>query len=389
MNTVIRSVEAFAIAIPRDTPYLGPLEPGVQVTGKGYFVRPGNHSVYSVRDQSVLVRITTGDGTVGWGECVGFVAPQAPQVLVREILGPFLIGRDVEEAPALYREMYDLMRVRGFFGGYFHDAIAAVDIALWDARARAHGLPLGSLLGGDPTRPITAYVSGLPCATLAERVKLACSWRDKGFPAVKFATAVAHGGPIEEMRQLRAALGPAMDILCDMHWKFTASEAIALIDGMNAHRLTLAEAPCVPEDVDGQARVAAAVRCPVALGEELRTVYEYLPRFERRCMGIIQPEMGRTGITAFMEIATLARAFHVRIMPHASIGIGIFQAASLHASCAVPGLVMHEYQHSIFDKNLACLNGDMRCAAGAYRLPTGAGLGVEPAASWERFIIQD
>lgn len=377
MDTAIASVDAFIVSLPREVPYLGPLEPGVRVSERGYFVRPGNRSIYSTRDQSVLVRVTTADGAVGWGECVAFVAPEAPHAILREILGPFVLGRDVHEVAGLYREMYDLMRVRGYFGGFYHDAIAALDIALWDARARSLGLPLWQLLGGSGA-PIRAYVSGLPCATLAERVELARTWKDRGFSAVKFATAVAHGGPVEEMRQLRAALGPNSEILCDMHWKFTAPEAIALIDGMHQHRLTLAEAPCAPEDVAGQARVAEAVRCPVGLGEELRTVYEYLPRFERRCMGVIQPEMGRTGITSFLEICTLARAFHVRVMPHASIGVGLFQAASLHASSAVTGLAMHEYQHSIFDTNLAWLDGDMSCQAGAYRLPSGPGLGVVP-----------
>ena len=124
---------------------------------------------------------------------------------------------------------------------------------------------------------------------------------------------------------------------------------------------------------------SAAVTCPVGIGEELRTSFEYLPRFERRAIGVIQPEMGRTGITSFMEIAALGRAFHVKVMPHASIGIGLFQAASLHASAVLPHLEMHEYQHSIFDKNLQYITGDMSCEAGMFTVPSGPGLGVAPA----------
>ena len=174
-------------------------------------------------------------------------------------------------------------------------------------------------------------------------------------------------------------LGPSATILCDMHWKHTAAEAIRLIQEMQHWNLAVAEAPCHPEDIEGQALVARGVAVPVGLGEELRTVFEFLPRFERRCMGVIQPEMGRTGVTAFMEICTLARAFHVAVMPHASIGIGLFQAASLHASAVLPHLQMHEYQHSIFDKNLKYIVGDMRCAEGRFFLPTGPGLGVVPS----------
>ena len=79
---------------------------------------------------------------------------------------------------------------------------------------------------------------------------------------------------------------------------------------------------------------------PLALGEEWRTVYEVRPRLERRSMSILQPEMGHTGISQFMQIARMANAFHVKVIPHASIGIGIYQAASLHAAAALPNCPM-------------------------------------------------
>jgi L-alanine-DL-glutamate epimerase-like enolase superfamily enzyme len=374
----IRQVQAFAIAIPRDEPYLGALEPGVTVSKHGYFVRPGNRSIYSIHDQSVLVKLTTEDGVVGWGECVAFVAPEANVAIIEKILAPFVTGRDVRDPAVLYHDMYNLMRVRGFFGGYYHDSIAAVDIAIWDAFARSLDQPLCRVLGGQRHATLPAYVSGLPKPTLEERLRLAQQWQERGFSAFKFASAVSHEGTAREMSALRAELGPEAAILCDMHWKHTAPAAIKLIRQMDEHDLAVAEAPCQPEDIEGQAQVAAAVGCPVGIGEELRTVYEYRPRFEKRCMGVIQPEIGRTGVTSFMEICHLSRTFHTNVMPHASIGIGIFQAASLHASATLPNLVYHEYQHSIFDKNLRFLTGDMSCAAGAFTLPQGPGLGVMP-----------
>lgn len=133
-----------------------------------------------------------------------------------------------------------------------------------------------------------------------------------------------------------------------------------------------------PEDIKGQAMVVRSVKTQVAIGEELRTVYEYRPRFEGTCMHVIQPEMGRTGITSFWNICQMALAFNNTVVPHASIGIGIFQAASLQVSAALSNLVYHEYQHSIFDENLKYLKGNMKCEAGFYHLPDGPGLGVEP-----------
>ena len=109
--------------------------------------------------------------------------------------------------------------------------------------------------------------------------------------------------------------------------------------------------------------MGASIKVPLVLGEEWRTVYEVRPRLERRAMSIIQPEMGHTGISQFMQIGRLANAFHVKVIPHASIGIGIgiFQAASLHAAAALPNCPMHEYQHSVFDRSLQFVTSTMRC----------------------------
>lgn len=378
MPDLIQSVEAFPLTLPREVPYLGAIEPGVRITSNGLFVRPGNGTVYSLHEHCVLVKVTTNSGLVGWGEAVAVVAPTIVATVIRDLVGPLVVGRDPEHVVAIYHDLYDALRVRGFFGGFYHDALAALDIALWDAKGKLLGRPIHSLLGGARLERLPCYVSGLPESTLASRVSLALAWQGRGFNAFKFAAAVSHEGIVEEMRALRGALGPSARILVDLHWKFTPGHAIKLITELERHDLHVAEAPLRPEDVGGLARVARAVRTPVAIGEELRTVHEFRPRFEAGAMDVIQPEMGRTGLTAFWQIGQLAHAWNCEIMPHASIGIGVFQAASLHASAALTGFTLHEYQHSIFDKNLALITGDMRCEAGFFHLPTGPGLGVEP-----------
>jgi L-alanine-DL-glutamate epimerase-like enolase superfamily enzyme len=387
MSDHIARVEVFPLRIPRDVPYLGPLESNVKVNEKGCFVRPGNRTVYSVSDHSVLVKLTSASGATGWGECVSVVAPQVAATVIGELLGPLLLGRDPLDSTAIFEDLYDAMRVRGYFGGFYVDALAALDIAVWDLKGKLAGLPVCKMLGGRRHDRIPAYVSGLPAPTLEQRVEIACFWSGRGFPAVKFAAVVADQGEYREMRRLREALGPGVKILVDLHWRYTAAEAIHLIRQLEEFDLYLAEAPVHAEDIEGQAEVARAIRTPVGLGEELRTAYEFLPRFLKRCMDVVQPEMGRTGITSFAEICTAAKMFHCRVMPHASIGIGIFQAASLHASATLPHLVFHEYQHSIFDRNLRFLAGNMTCANGFFTLPEGPGLGVEPISEVFRYSI--
>ncbi len=382
----ITRVESFIVSIPRDTPYLGPLGPGESINARGYLVRQGNRSIYPATDMSVLVKVTAEDGTVGWGEGWGLVAPEAVTAIVDDIFGPLLLGRDPRDPVVLQEDLYDLMRVRGFFGGHYVDAIAAVDIAVWDLYGKLVGQPVVKLLGGQRHARLPAYVSGLPAATLPARLALARDFVARGFDAFKFHSAVSFDGIVEEMRVLREGLGPQVKLMVDLHWKFTAQQAIQLADELAPYRPYFIEAPCAAEDIEGQAHVGRSIRMPLALGEEWRTVHEYLPRMERRAMSIVQPEMGHTGISQFMQIARMANAFHMQVIPHASIGIGIFQAASLHAAAALQNCPMHEYQHSVFDRNLRYVHTRMRCEAGAFQLPEGPGLGIEPADTVWQFL---
>ena len=382
----IDSVETFIISIPRETPYLGPLGPGESINARGYLVRRGNRAIYPSTDMSVLIKVSAADGTVGWGETYGIIAPDAVTSIIDDVLGPYVTGRDPRDVTVIQEDIYDLMRIRGFFGGFYVDAMAGLDIAIWDLLGKLLGQPVVKLLGGQRQASIPAYVSGLPGATLDERLALARSFQAQGYSAFKIHTAVSFDGIVREMQVLRDGLGPDVQLMLDLHWKFTAHEALQLIDRLAPLRPMFIEAPCQPEDIEGQALVAQQARVPIALGEELRTVFEYRPRFERRAMSIVQPEMGHTGISQFLQIGRMANAFHMQVIPHASIGMGIYQAASLHAAAALPNVPMHEYQHSVLDRNLQYMRTSMVCAGGRFELPTGPGLGIEPGEALWQFL---
>jgi L-alanine-DL-glutamate epimerase-like enolase superfamily enzyme len=379
MPARIAAVECWIVTLPRDVPYLGPAGPGDRVTPGGYLVRAGNRTVYPTVDRSVLVRLSADDGSVGWGETYGIVAPRAVTEIVTDVLGPQLLGRDPREPAVIHEDLYDLMRVRNGSGGLWGDALAALDIAVWDLLGHQTGLSLAQLLGGRRHACLPAYASGLPGATLDDRVRLALGLQARGFDAVKYAAVVSQEGIVEEMAALRGALGPKARLMVDLHWKFGAAQALALAQRLAPFDPLFIEAPCAPEDLDGQARVGAASPVPVALGEEWHSVHEALPRFERRAMAIVQPEMAHTGVTEFAQIGRLAQAFHLQVMPHATIGVGLFLAASLQTAAALPCTTMHEYQHSVFDRHLPLLRTTMRCEAGAYTVPEGPGIGAEPA----------
>ena len=387
---IVASVRAIVVSIPRDVPYLGPLGPGETVNARGYFVRRSNRTIYPTTDRSIILRIDAEDGNVGWGETYGIVAPAAVVAIVDDVLAPLLVGRtvdDVHAVAALWGELYALMRVRGHWSGFFTDALAAVDIALWDLAGKAAGRSVAELLGGVRQPRIRAYASGLPRASLAERVMLAESLVREGYEGVKFAAAVSHEGIVEEMRALRSALGPSTDIMVDLHWKFPPTEAITLIRSLEAYDPYFVEAPCAPEDIDGQADIARNVNAAIAGGEEWSTVHQAAPRFAHRCVAVVQPEVAHTGISQFVAIVALARERGIRVIPHATIGVGIFHAASLQVAATIEKLPYHEHQHSIFAGNLRFIETRMRVADGAFELPGGPGLGVEPKETlWEHAV---
>lgn len=387
MTDRIKSVEAFAIKIPRDVPYLGPLGELVP-NEKGYFIRPRNKTIYSIHDHSMVIKITTEDGVTGWGEALSPVSPQVSKKVIEDLLGPLTVGRDPQDVVAIYENLYDTMRVRGYYGGFFGDALAAIDIAVWDIKGKQLGQPICKILGGKQRDKIPAYVSGLPKATVEERAEYAKEWIDKGYHAVKFAAAVANDGEVKEMSTIRKVIGEGHKILADLHWRFNALEAISLIDRLCEYDLYLAEAPVHPQDIEGQALVAARARTSIGIGEELRNKFEFRERFEKRCMNVIQPEMGRLGISAFWDVCRMAGAYHCRVMPHASIGVGLFQAASLQVSAAVQDLPFHEYQHSTFGASVRFLKGNMRCEKGFFTLPDAPGLGVEPMEELFKYVME-
>ncbi len=380
----ISAISVFSVRIPQDEGYLGEPGPGESINSRGYLVRRGNRTIYPVQMRSVVVRVALASGQEGWGETYGLVAPKVIQALVEDVIEPMIAGRSPFEVQAIWNDLYDLMRVRGYTGGFWLDALAAVDIALWDLIGKLTGQPLHQLLGGRHRDRIPAYVSGLPRPTLDARVELARGFVDRGFRAVKIAAVVSYDGVEREIEALRAALGTEVALMVDCHWMYAPAEAIALAARLAPYDVYFLEAPCKTEDVAGLAEVAARSSIPVAAGEEWRTVFDARARVEARAVSIVQPEMGHTGITQFQRIATYAQAHHARIVPHATIGAGLFLAASLHASATLQALPWHEYQHSLFHNAATLLDEALRCEDGFYDLPTGPGLGVVPNARfWE------
>ncbi len=375
----VSEIQIYLVDLSQDQPYLGALREGEVVNEAGYFVRKGNRTVYPRKNRSLVVKIVTRDGVIGWGETYGLVAPLATAAIISDLLTGFVVGRVPNEVEAIHDDLYDLMRVRGYTGGFYLDALAAIDIALWDIRGKIQNLPLHQILGPSQRSLIPAYVSGLPKPTLPERLELAKEWQSLGFDAFKFALPVADDGALAELRALRLTLGDAARIAVDLHWSLTEDTAVQLAADLQPFDPWFLEAPVPTEEIGTLRRVFERTESRIAVGEEWRTYYDAQLRIERQACHIVQPEMGHTGITQFLRIARLAEAHQLSIIPHATIGSGIFLAASLQASAVLTDIEGHEFQHSIFGPFRHFTGDALTCEAGNYSLPNGPGLGVEPS----------
>ena len=371
----ISKVEVMPVRIKREEAYLGSLPDSAN--SQAYFLRPPYRALYSAYFETAFVKLTTDEGLNGWGEALAPVAPETVQIIVEQLLAPALIGRDPLDGNVLWNVMYDLMRERGYYGGFMLDAISACDTALWDLRGKILSQPVYQLLGGAYRNSVPCYVSGLPKPSAEERVELALSFVEQGFHAFKLAAGHGVRADAHSIKALRDALGDEATLLLDAHWVYDLDDAVRLGKQLEELEVGFFEAPINPEDIESHTQLASAIAIPVAIGETERTRYQFRPWLMQKAADILQPDVGRAGISEVFKIATMAEAFNVRMAPHLSVGLGVCIAASLHVAAAIPNLYLLEYQPPVFEIANAFLMEPLTCTDGHYELPIGAGLGVE------------
>lgn len=369
----IDTIETFALKVPADTPYLG--QPPEAVPGE-YFVRPPWSSLYSDRYETVLVRVVAEDGTEGWGEALAPVGPTIVAGIIDVLLAPMLIGRDAATPRANWYFLRSLMRERGHLVGHQADALAAVDIALWDLCGRITDRRVVDLLGGAMRESIPVYVSGLPRDTDEARAELARELVRQGAHSFKLHLGLGVARDLAIFDVVRDA-APDARIGVDAHWAYSVAEAAALCAGLEERGGWFVEAPLSPEDIAGHADLSARTRLPLAIGETLRSRYEFAAWLDARALAIAQPDVARTGITEAMAVSELCSTREVALAPHHSTGLGVSLAAGLQLSAAVEQLVAFEYQPTSVALSELRLGTRTDHDAGTIALPAGAGLGVE------------
>lgn len=333
--------------------------------------------LYSTRFETALIRITLDSGLIGWGESQAPVAPEVACTIIDRILKPVLTGSQfegrVDEIESLWWLMYSAMRVRGQTGGFMLDAIAGVDLALWDLAGKIAGNPVSRLIAADPRSSVPAYLSGLPGGSAAG----VRPWLDHGFCHVKIFHDSSEQRLFDNIDAVQAMLPAAGAVAVDGLWRLAPESATAFAGKLEARDALWLEAPLPPESAPDHAVLARSTPVPIAIGESCRTLFELQPFFDLCAMKIVQPDLGRTGITEALRIARAARERGVKVIPHVSIAMGPQIAAAIHFAAAVPDCVMLEFNPNVIETANRYLAAPLRITDAHYQLLHAPGLGIE------------
>jgi len=293
---------------------------------------------------SLLVRIETDTGLVGWGEGGQYGPPEPVAACIEHVLAPKLLDRDPTEPVRIWEEFYAFSRDFGQKGTYV-EAISAIDIALWDITGQALGVPVWKLLGGRFRQSVAAYATGcyypeqfhdLPALLRGVEAE-SSSYCNAGFSLLKIKIGLLSlEQDIERLRVIRQTVGPSIGILVDANHAYNSASAIRMGRMMDPYDVRFFEEPVVPEDHDGYRRVRQQNPIPVAGGECEFTRFGFRNLIGGGCVDIAQPDLAVCGgFSAWREIMTFANSYGVLAVPHVW-GSGIAVAAGLHAVATIP-----------------------------------------------------
>ncbi len=323
----------------------------------------------------MLVKLTTADGAIGWGEAQAPVAPEVVQEIVHHLFAPLLLEKTCSSPVAIRQMLYDAMRVRGHFGGFYVDALSAIDIALWDLAGKAAGVPVYRLLGGPVSRSLPVYVSGLIGGTPEEQIQSFEHHLENGVLAFKIFMAQEPSDCLALLRELRSRA--PVKLFVDALWRLNSKTSLRFAQELAEYNVEWLEAPLAPEDISGHRALARLSPVRIAIGESYRTRFELMPFFEARALHVLQPDIGRCGITEGNHLASLAESYQVSMAPHISIGLGPQIAAALHCAACWTNLEYVECNPQVYRIAERFQSIPFELSANTVEVPENPGLGIE------------
>ena len=333
----------------------------------------------------VFVKIETDEGITGWGEST--LGPMAVATLVDEF-GKRLIGEDPSHIEKHWQMLYYHQHsLRG--GAIQMSAISGIEIALWDIKGQAIGVPIYELLGGRIRDKIWCYGrwDGLTPEAAIERAE---EFTSQGITALKgdpfdhqgiFIDRESERRAIEKMRRVREHVGDDVELLVEAHGRLSPSDAIRVGLELEEYRPFMYEEPVPPENLEALKKVADSINIPIATGERLYTKWDYAGLFPLQAVALIQPDIVQAGgLLELKKIAAMAEAHYVGFQPHNPYG-PICTVASLHLDACTPNFLIQEggldpwYQDAV-------VGNFPKQKDGFLPLPEGTGLGIAIDEDW-------
>ena len=322
------------------------------------------------------VRVYTADGLSGTGETFDTLGVAE---IVNRYFGPALIGRDPLEIESIYTDLWTTLPIplasgptfmRGM-GGPYLSAVSALEIALWDLAGKALGLPVYQLFGGKLRDKIPVYfhahtpdaarkvIRETNCKVIKTMIDgILDEMRVEGRVTNPYGVLGRYGvvgrGPERlsyaeidamagHMQSIRDVVGPSIGVAVDAHNRYDEESAIQLARTLEPMRLLWLEEPVPSDNLDALAAIRHQTKTPIACGENVYTRYGYRQLLEKEAVGVIQPDVGKTGgLGETRKIASMAEAYYVPVAAHSVLSpVGTFATAQVCAT--VPNLMLQEW----------------------------------------------
>jgi len=328
----------------------------------------------------VLVELEDAAGTVGRGESwVNFPAwaPAERVATLREGVLPLLDGQDTDRITAVQRELTESLAPLGRQWGApgpVAQAISAVDVALWDLRARRAGCGIADLGGGRVRDEIGVYASSLGPTGVAE---LAAKCRDQAFRAVKVKLGFGTETDDANLATVRRVCGDRTEIYGDANQAWSVEEAVAAAPMLREHGVAWIEEPVRGDQVADLERLHDRTGLVIATGENVYGRADFWSYVDSPAVAILQPDISKTGgLTEALAVCALAEARGKRVAPHLYGGAAAY-LATLQLAAISPAVSIVEYDVRDNPLRDPLLHESPQPVAGRVALPAGPGLGAE------------
>ncbi|MCB6342936.1 mandelate racemase/muconate lactonizing enzyme family protein [Enterocloster lavalensis] len=340
----------------------------------------------------LFVKVHTDMGITGLGEAGNWGFLDATAGAVRKF-SEFLIGQDPFQIEHHYQNMYRAMYFRG---SVLMSAISALEIALWDIKGKALGVPVYELLGGKTRNKVRTYCSGLSDFNKSsqEIAEEFARLKEQGFTASKIFlpedATTEHGEreffankveiAVDKVRSVREAVGMDFDLILEVHRCMSVPEAVAFAKAVEPLRPMVLEDPITPDDVDAMAYVAGKTTIPIATGERFIYFNEFQALLRRDAARYVRPDVCAIGgINASRKVAAMAEANNVLVIPHNPLG-PVSTAACLQLCACISNVGIMELPSFMMNgAEDAMVKEPIRVHHGCLIVPDRPGIGIELA----------